>query len=100
MQVLEGAAAVLRGFFLLCVGVIAGSAAFGRVLAPLGARVCRYLGRLPRQVISRVLSVVHSLAASGASVSVHLLPGLVRRLRWLALILFVGLAGWAAVNEM
>ena len=33
MQVLEGAAAVLRGFLLLCVGVIAGSAALGRVLA-------------------------------------------------------------------
>src|SRR4051812_46646314 len=100
MQVLEGAAAVLRGFLLLCVGVIAGSVTLGRVLAPLGSRVCRCLWQLPRQVISRVLLVVRSLAASGAAVSVHRLSGLVRRLRWLALILFVGLACWAAVSEM
>src|SRR5690348_8491961 len=100
MQVLEGAAAVLRGFFLLCVGVIAGAVALGRVLASLGSRVCRCLWRLPRQVISRVLSVVRSLAAPGASVSVHHPSGLVRRFRWVALILIVGLAGWAAVSEM
>src|SRR3954452_17937691 len=98
MRVLEGAAAVLRGFLLLCVGVIAGSVALGRVLAPIGSRVCRYLWRLLRQVISRVLPAVRSLVASGGSVSVHRLPGLVRRLRWLALILFAGVAGWAAVS--
>ena len=30
----------------------------------------------------------------------YLLPGLVLRLRWLFLIFFVALAGWAAVSEM
>ena len=100
MQVLDGAAAVLRGFLLLCVGVIAGPVALGRVLALIGSRFCSRLWQLPRQVISRVLPVVRSLAAPGTSVSVHLLPGLVRRLRWLALIVFAGLAGWAAVSEM
>src|SRR3954454_18858812 len=100
MRVLEGAAEVLRGFLLLCVGVIAGSAGLGRVLAPLGRRFCSRLWRLPPQTISRVLPAVRSLMASGASVSVHRLPGLFWRLRLLALIFFVGLAGWAAVREM
>ena len=99
MHVLEGAAAVLRGFFLLCVGLIAGSAALGRVAVSLCSRFCSRLWRLPRQAISRVLPAARSVAA-GAAVSVYLLPGLVLRLRWLFLIFFVGLAGWAAVSEM
>src|SRR4051812_30431902 len=100
MRVLEGAAAVLRGFLLLCAGVIAGSAVLGRVLAPLGRRFCSRLWRLPRQTISRALPGVRSLAAPRVSGSVHPLPGLLRRLRWLALILFVGLTGWVVVSEM
>src|SRR4051794_12781930 len=95
MHVLEGAAAVLRGFCLLCVGAIAVSAALGRVLMSIGSRFCSRLWRLLRQVTCRVLP-----AAPGAAVSVYLLPGLVWRLRWLTVIFFVGLAGWAAVSEL
>src|SRR6476659_3738626 len=100
MQVLEGAAAVLRGFLLLCVGVIAGSVALGRVLAPIGSRFCSRLWQLPRQVISRVLLVVRSSAVPGTSVSGHHLSGVVRRIRWLSVIDVAGVVGWAAVSEM
>src|SRR5215212_4453527 len=100
MHVLEGAAAVLRGFCLLCVGVIAGSAALGRVLTSIGSRFCSCLWRLPHQVISCVLPAARSLVAPGSAVSVYLLPGLVLRFRWLILIFLVGLAGWAAVSEI
>src|SRR6478672_2202427 len=99
MHVLEGAAAVLRGFCLLCVGVIAGSTALGRVLTSIGSRFCSRPWRLPRQMISGVLSAARSLVAPGAAASVHLLPGLILRLRWLILIFLVGIAGWAAVSE-
>src|SRR4051794_6789126 len=100
MHVLEGAAAVLRGFCILCVLVIAVSAALSRVLTSICSWFCSCLWRLPRQVISCVLPAVRSLVASGAAASLHFLPGLVRRLGWLILIFFVGLAGWAAVSEM
>ena len=99
MHLLEGAAAVLRGFFLLCDGLIVGSAALGRASISLCFGFSR-LWRLVRQATSRALPVGRSLAASGAAVSVYLWTGLAPRLRWLFLIFFVALAGWAAVSEI
>ena len=100
MHLLEGAAAMLRRFFLLCDILIVGSAALGRVAMTFCSRISSRLWRLVRQVMSRVLRAARSLAAPGAAVSVYLLIGLVLRLRWAFLIFFVGLAGWAAVSEM
>ena len=56
MHLLEGAAAVLRGFFLLCDGLIVGSAALGRASISLCFRISR-LWRLVRQATSRALPV-------------------------------------------
>src|SRR6476660_1833239 len=99
VHLLEGAVAVLRGFFLLCGVLIVGSAALGRVAMPVCSRISSGLWRLVRQASSRALPAARSVAA-GAAVSVYFLPGLVLRLRWLFLIFFVALAGWAAVSEM
>src|SRR4051812_21500429 len=96
MHLFEGAAAVLRGFFLLCDGLIVGSAALGRVAISLCSRISSRLGRLVHRVSSHALPAARSVAA-GAAGSVYLLPGLVLRLRWLFLLFFVALAGWAAV---
>ena len=100
MHLLEGAAAVLRGFFLLCDGLIVGSAALGRVPIPFASRISSRLWRLVRQVILSRSAGGPFLSGTGAAVSVYLLPGLVLRLRWLFLIFFVALAGWAAVSEI
>lgn len=82
MHLLEGAAAALRGFFLLCDALIVASAALGSVAMSRCPWFSRRLWRLVRQVTSRVVQAGCSLVTSGVAVPRYVLTGLVRR-RWL-----------------